>query len=187
MKLYDKSLVFHENGKTLTLLSLAIPKFFQALFQQLLGTLNSTMLSNVSEAAVAATSVANTVFGTITTILDAFAFGASILVSLALGRKDRMEAGKITSVAICASAILSVPIAIFLACNATPILTLMNADAETLSLSVEYFIIKALYLPITVLGATLSSLLICNAHLKYAFYIGVASSGFMDAHVVQGL
>ena len=74
MKLNSKPLYFSENGKNLTILSLAIPKFFQQIFQMLLGTANSAMLSNYSDTAVAAVSVSNQVLTVVTTLLDALAW-----------------------------------------------------------------------------------------------------------------
>ncbi len=176
MKLYGKELSFSENGKRLTMLSLALPKLFQEVFQKLLGTVNSAMLSNYSDAAVEAVSVSNDVLLVVTTLLDALAFGASILVSLSLGRKDRKTAGWITSVTLFSSLAVSLLVGCILTVTAEPILRMMNAEAETLMLSVSYFRIKALTLPITVIGATLTSLLICNGHALFSFLIGVGRS-----------
>ena len=191
MKLYDKSLTFYENGKTLTLLSLATPKFFQILFERFLLTINSAMLSNAAEEAVAATSVANQVYSLVTTALDLFAFGAAILVSLALGRGDRHAAGRITFITLLSALAFSLPVGLLLSAYAEPVLSLMNADAETLALSVRFFVIKTLYLPLTVLSATLSSLLICNAHVFISFFnaifTGIASIAFNYLFLYTGL
>ena len=173
MKLYDKSLSFRENGKILTVLSLTVPKFFQLLLERFLGTVNSAMLSNAAEDAVAATSVAGQVYALVTTALDLFAFAAGILVSIALGRGDRRGAGRITFMTLLASLAFSLPIGLILCFNATPVLSLMNADAETLALSAQFFSIQSLYLPLIVLRTTLATLLICNAHVFISLVISV--------------
>lgn len=176
MKLNSKPLYFSENGKNLTILSLAIPKFFQQIFQMLLGTANSAMLSNYSDTAVAAVSVSNQVLTVVTTLLDALAFGASILVSLSLGKRDRHTAGVITSVTIFSALGASLVLGTVLSLFAEPILMMMNAEAETLTLSVAHFRIKTLLLPITVVAAAFTSLLICNGHAMLSFVLGIGRS-----------
>ena len=171
-----EALAFRENGRTLTMLSLALPKFFQQVFQKLLGTANSAMLSRYSDAAVAAVSVSNQVLTVVTTLMDALAFGASVLVSLSLGRRDRRTAGMITSVTLFSALGLSLIVGGVLALLAEPILSMMNAEAETLALSVAHFRIKTLLLPITVVGAAFTSLLICNGHAMLSFVLGVGRS-----------
>ncbi len=175
-RIYDESFAFRENDKLLTMLSLAFPKFFQDLFSRLIGTIPTAMLSSVSDGAVAATSVANSVLSTITTALDVFAFGASILISIALGRKDRKAAGRITFIAVASTFATGLLLGVLSAIFAEPLLTLMNAEAETLRLSVEFFRIKAVFLPISVLSMTFGSLLICNAHALSSFFVGVGIS-----------
>ncbi|MBE6696365.1 MAG: MATE family efflux transporter [Ruminococcaceae bacterium] len=169
-------LSFSENGKVLTMLSLAVPKFFQQVFQKLLGTANSAMLSHYSGTAVAAVSVSNQVLTVITTLLDALAFGASLLVSLYLGKRDRHTAGVITSVTLFSAFGISLVMGIALSVFAEPILIMMNAEAETLAFSVAHFRIKTALLPITVLGAAVTSLLICNGHAMLSFIFGVGRS-----------
>ena len=172
----EGTLSFHENGKALTMLSLALPKFFQQVFQMLLGTANSAMLSHYSDAAVAAVSVSNQLLTLVTAFLDSLAFGASVLVSLSLGRRDRRTAGMITSVTVFSSIALSLAVGLLLSSLAEPILRSMNAETETLALSVAHFRIKTALLPITVVGATFTSLLICNGHAMLSFLLGAGRS-----------
>lgn len=174
--IYDKSLSFSENGKILTMLSLTVPKLFLDLFAKLLGTVNAAMLSAYSDAAVAAVSVSNSVSNVALSALDAFGFGASILVSLALGRRDRKAAGHITFVAIVSALAVSLVTGFLLFTFAEPLLIMMNADEQTLLLSLSHFKIRALFLPVFVFSALFGSLLICNGHSLYSFLAGVAVS-----------
>ena len=62
---YDRSLTsfVNEDGKKITLLSLAVPIFFESVLRILMGTVNSMVLSRYTETAAGA-------IGTATTILN---------------------------------------------------------------------------------------------------------------------
>ena len=177
--IYDKSLSFEENGKRLTILSLAIPSFLQSIYAMLLGTMNSAMLSSYSDVAVAATAVSNSLFGVFTTAISAFAFGASILVSLALGRKDRKTAGMITFVSLVATFAVALILGIVSSVFAEPLLTMMNAEGELLSLAVGHFRLKSIFLFIFALSHLFHTLLICNGYALYTFIISIGT-GFLN-------
>ena len=173
--IYDKSLSFEENGKRLTILSLAIPTFFQSIYSMLLGTMNSAMLSSYSDVAVAATAVSNSLFGVFTTAISAFSFGASILVSLALGKKDRETAGRMTFVALVSTLSVALLIGAVSAAFAEPLLTMMNAEGEMLSLAVGHFRLKSVFLFVFALSAAFHTILICNGYSLYTFIISLGT------------
>ena len=82
--LFDfSSLSFVENGRKMTLFSLALPAFLQTFFNSLIGTVNTLLLSGYADDTVGATTAANQIISTATLILNMTYIGAAVLVSIA--------------------------------------------------------------------------------------------------------
>lgn len=92
-----------DNGH-LNLFTLAIPLMFQQIFNLLLGTVNTIVLTNVSDEAVAAVNVSVSVLNIPILFLIMPANGAMIIISILLGGKkaEKINSIYVSGVRICA-------------------------------------------------------------------------------------
>ena len=94
---YDRQVSkIYENGHTISLSSIAVPKYLEMIFIQMLNTVNTLMLSGYSQEAVAATSVAGQIQNLVIVIMNIITAGMTILMSVEFGKKDREKASRIT-------------------------------------------------------------------------------------------
>lgn len=175
--LYDSSVSkIYESGRTISIASLAVPKFFEMVFVQMLGTVNTIMLSGYSEEAVAATSVANQIQNLSVVILNIIICGMSILMSIELGKNDISKAGQVAGTAyisiLIASAIVGAIISVF----SEKLVCLMNLEGEAQAIAADYLGIKSRFLFILMSTSYFNNLLICNGYAKYTFVTGITSN-----------
>lgn len=164
---------FEENGRTITLMSLALPKFFEQVFVGMLSTVSTLMLSGYSQNAVAATSIAGQILSFAVIILNIVISGFSIVMSIELGRKDRVTAGRIagtsTLMMLAGALIFGVLLAVF----AEPLVSFMNLEGEPKILACDYLRIKSIFLFLTMLMSCFNNLLICNGYSGSSFIVGI--------------
>ncbi len=158
---------------TVTLLSLAIPIFLEVLMNNLLGTVNTAVLSNYSEQAAAAVGTANTVLSVITVLVGAIAGGSSAVISNYIGAENLRAARKATftifALAITMTAVFS---AVLLAAE-DGILTFMNLEGGLLEDARIYFRFRVIVLPLTGLISVSNGVMRCYGYPKYTIITGV--------------
>ena len=175
--LYDSSISkFEENGRTITLMSLALPKFFEQVFVGMLGTVSTLMLSGYSQEAVAATSIANQILNFVIIILNIIISGFSVVMSIELGRKDRVSAGKIAGTSTALILVGALALGVFTAIFADPLVGFMNLEGEAKILACDFLRIKSIFLFLTMLMSCFNNLLICNGYSGSSFIIGIFSN-----------
>lgn len=171
---YDSSVSkIQENGRSISLLSLAIPKFFEMVLIQLLGTVNTLMLSGYSQEAVAATSVANQIYSMMTIILYIIVNGATVVVSVELGKKDREAAGRVAGTATVMTIIFSVVIGLIATFLSGELVGVMNLEGALKTTASEYLKIRSTFLFVSLLMSLFNSMLICNGYAGYSMLVGV--------------
>ena len=175
--LYDSSISkFEENGRTITLMSLALPKFFESVFVGMLSTVSTLMLSGYSQDAVAATSIAGQILNFAIIILNIVISGFSIVMSIELGRKDRVTAGRVagtSTVLILAGALI---FGALTAVFADPLVSFMNLEGEPKTLACDFLRIKSIFLFLTMLMSCFNNLLICNGYAGSSFAVGILAN-----------
>lgn len=145
-----------------TLFQLCYPLFLNA-FLTLGVTLADTMIiSNYSDAAAAAVSIANQVLGVGYDLSALLGVGAVILVSRALGKGNEDDARRIATVAILANAALSFFISIVLALAGPTLIDLINTPTEIVSDAV-------LYLYVICVAMTFNGFLMASVSVLRAF------------------
>ena len=182
--LFDfSSLSFVENGRKMTLFSLALPAFLQTFFNSLIGTVNTLLLSGYADDTVGATTAANQIISTATLILNMTYIGAAVLVSIEFGKGKREEAKRITGCALILTLISGCLFSLVIAFAAEPLLTLLNLEGEALAYGKSYLIIRGTALFIVALNSFFAGMLICNGYTLHAFIKGVIGN---VANVILG-
>ncbi len=174
---YDFSVSkIHENGHTVSLSSIALPKFFEFIFTQMIGTVNTFMLSGYSQEAVAATSVANQIQNLIIMLINIIISGMMIIMSVELGKESRSNAGKIAGTAFFVILLSSLIIGIAVSVFSEQLIGIMNLEGNPKKVASGYFRIRSIFLFITILRSLFTNLLICNGYAANAFVTGLFSS-----------
>lgn len=161
---------------TISLPGLMIPQFFELLFVQLLGTVNTMMLSHFSETAVAAVGVANQVIGMLVVLLGMIKVGATIFVSISFGASRKETAYNAAGLGVFWSFLLGLLAGVVFFSMATPTMALMKVEGETLFYASEYFKIRMAFIVLTLVGNALLSFLRCNGHSVATFVAGVVQN-----------
>ena len=106
-----------KDKKRMTLLTLAIPILIEQILRSLMGTINTFMLSRLSDDASAAVGVANQILNLVIIASTMLASGAAVVVNQNLGAKKKREAAQITmnSLSVCAGVglVLSIFVMVF--------------------------------------------------------------------------
>ena len=177
MKLFDRSVLqIHDEFGSVSLPKLMIPQFFELLFVQLLGTVNTMMLSHFSETAVAAVGVANQVIGMLVILLGMIKVGATIFVSISFGASRKEAAYNAAGLGVFWSVALGLLAGAVFFLFAEPSMSLMKVEGETLSYAASYFKIRMAFIVFTLLGNALLSFLRCNGHSVATFAAGVTQN-----------
>lgn len=171
---YDFSVAkISEEGRSISVLSLAAPKFFDQIFIILLNTVNTLMLSKYSEDAMSAANVSGQLQTMITVVLNIIIFGMSVVMSLELGRRDRVAAGRVAGTAAAVMLASSILAGFFTALFSDRLIGLMNLEGEVKAVAVGYFRIKAAFIFVTMTMSVFNNLLICNGYSAYAVSAGL--------------
>ena len=177
------SLSFVENGRKMTLFSLALPAFLQTFFNSLIGTVNTLLLSGYADDAVGATAAANQIISTATLILNMTYIGAAVLVSIEFGKGNREGAKRITGCALILTFISGCVFSLLLILGAEPLLLLLNLEGDALVYGKSYLMIRGAALVIVALKSFFAGMLICNGYTLHAFIKGVVGN---VANVILG-
>lgn len=176
-KIFDKALLsLSDSSGRLNLFGLAVPLFFQQVFTILLGTVNTVVLTKVSEDAVTAVNVANMVISVPINLTNMVTSGSLILLSLFLGAGKKSEVGRIYTTAIAAAAALSAVLSVSLSIFAEPLLGIMNISGNILSSAVVYFRIRIICLFFTVAANCITAVLRAHGYAKSTMISGMITN-----------
>ncbi|WP_425415283.1 MATE family efflux transporter [Paenibacillus stellifer] len=117
---------------------LAWPIFLELFLQTLLGTVDTLMVSRISDDAVAVVGISNQLFGALTTLFTTFAGGAGILIAQRIGSGRMTEARSIAILGVSISAGLGIAVSILLFFFAGPIGSMLSISPELQPLSDIY-------------------------------------------------
>lgn len=123
----------------MTLSRIFVPFFTEMLLLNMMGTINTLMLSHYSDDAVAAVGSATQLLGMILTFYTVISTGASIVINHNLGAENTEKASDaaLTSIILCGS--LSLILGTCLSLAARPLLGLMHLQGQVLDYAVTYF------------------------------------------------
>lgn len=117
---------------------LAWPIFLEVFLQILLGTVDTLMVSRISDDAVAVVGISNQLFGALTTLFTTFAGGAGILIAQRMGSGRSGEARTLAIMGVSASVIVGFAVSILLFFFSAPIAGLLHISENLLALSNIY-------------------------------------------------
>lgn len=115
-----------QSKRTLTLAALAGPIFIEQGLRVLIGTVDTFMVSHISDGAVAALGVAHQVVIVALILFNFIGIGSSVVITHHLGGNDRAGADHISRAAVGVNTWIGLFVSTFVAAFASPILTLMQ-------------------------------------------------------------
>ena len=123
----------------LTLWGLFVPLFIEQLLMNLMGTVNTLVLSHYSDAAVAAVGSANQVISLFYTVFSVVSGGASVVISHRLGAKDEKAAGDASFTAVVTGFSVSLLCGLLFSMAAAPLMRMLNLEGDVLRMARQYF------------------------------------------------
>jgi len=158
------------------LFKFALPILFANMLQSLNGSVNSIWVGRfLGEAALTATSTANTIMFLLIATAFGIALAASIIVGQSIGAKNMAHAKKIVGTSATFFAGISVTMAIIGWVICEPILVAMKAPADSLPLAVAYMRVIFLATPVLYMYAFVMSVLRGAGDSKTPFYFMLLS------------
>lgn len=153
---------------------LAWPIFIEIFLQTLLGTVDTIMVSRISDDAVAVVGISNQLFGALITLFTTFAGGAGILVAQRLGSGRNEDARIIAIMGVSVSTLLGVAVSILMFLYSDPIARMLNVSGELLPLTHIYLTYVGGGLFLVGLTASLGSAIRNTGNTRGPMYTGVA-------------
>jgi putative MATE family efflux protein len=158
------------------LLQFTLPILFANVLQSLNGSVNSIWVGRyLGEAALTATSTANTIMFLLIAVAFGVAMAASILVGQSIGAKDMVHAKKIVGTSTTFFAGISVAMAITGLLICEPLLIAMKTPAASLPLAIAYMRVIFLAIPCLYMYAFVMSVLRGAGDAKTPFYFMLVS------------
>lgn len=137
---YDRDLSRIETPQgTLSLFAVFLPFLVETLLTNSMGTVNTLILSNYSDDAVAAVGAANQLMGMIYTFYTVISSGSSIFITHKLGAKQYKSASDAAFTAIVCSFGLSLAVGGVLSLLAEQVMGMMNLTGDVLAQATSYF------------------------------------------------
>ena len=165
-----------EGSIALGMLKFAVPILLANTLQSLNGSVNSIWVGRyLGEAALTATSVANTVMFLLISVAFGVAMAAAILLGQHIGANDMTEARRVVGTSATFFAGISIAMAITGLLIAEPILVAMKTPADSLPLAIAYMRVIFLALPCLYMYAFVMSVLRGAGDSKTPFYFMVLS------------
>ena len=126
------------SAKKLTLLALAWPIFVEQGLHVLVGTVDTLMVSHVSDDAVGALGVATQVLVLSIIVFNFIGIGSSVVITHHLGAKDRTGADRIATAAIAVNTWIGLVVSLLVFAFAEPMLRLMQLPERLLPLALQF-------------------------------------------------
>jgi putative MATE family efflux protein len=165
-----------EGSITSGMFRFALPILFANVLQSLNGSVNSIWVGRfLGEAALTATSNANTVMFLLIGAAFGIAMAATILIGQCIGAKDIPEARRVVGTSATFFAALSVVMAIAGLILCEPLLTVMSTPPDSLPLAVAYMRVIFLALPFIYMYAFVGSVLRGAGDSKTPFHFMLLS------------
>ncbi|AJY77688.1 MATE family efflux transporter [Paenibacillus beijingensis] len=160
---------------------LSWPIFIELLLQFLLGTVDTLMVSRVSDDAVAVVGFANQLFAALTTLFTIVASGAGILIAQKLGARKEEDARTISVIAVKATFGIGLLLSIVLMAMPRTIALALQMPESLLPLADTYISIVGGGMLLTALMTTLSTVIRNTGNTKAPM---VTAIGMNVVHIV---
>ncbi len=174
---FDPSVLsISDNGKRITLVSIIITKLIEILYAKLIASLNTKLIAGYAENAVGATTSATQIISVFTQLLNITTLGATILVSIEIGRGSRHGAGRIISTSFFMLLATAGAVSSFLFLTAENMLKLLNLEGDSLKFGTYYLKICGGLLIINAITSFVNTMLMCNGKAIHSMISGMISN-----------
>ena len=175
-KLFDKSLITlqDKNGK-LNLFALMLPVFLQCIINNMLGSINTAILSNYDSTIITAMNASNRIIGTMLYFCIIGSAGLSIVLAHALGRDDKEVINDIAINAIIANVVLGVGVCSLSIALQEPLLSMMNLSGEIMANAKVYFSLRQIAVLLSVVSSCFSAILSAYGKITSSVIIGIGT------------
>ncbi len=150
--------------------------FLENVFNVLLGTVNTAVLSGYSEDAVAATGAVMPLINMFSLFFSVIAIGATVVVSNDIGAEKIDRAAKTTAASVVLCIVAGLLCGVLLAVFAAPIVRCMNLEGTVYEEALLYFRIRMLALVVSAASSIMLALLRCYGHPRSTIISGLASN-----------
>lgn len=127
--------------KKITLFNLAWPIFIETALFMFLGIVDVAALSQYNDVAAASVNTANQVVSICTLVFTIVSGASAVLISQALGNKDREKASRVAALSILLNLFSGILISLVLVLFNRPILSFIGAEDQVLDFASEYLTI----------------------------------------------
>ncbi|RUS48724.1 MATE family efflux transporter [Cohnella sp. AR92] len=156
-----------------TLWALAWPVFIEVLLQTMLGTVDTIMVSRISDDAVAVVGFSNQLFNALTTLFMTIAGGAGILIAQRLGSKRQEDARTLAIMAVTVSTMIGLVISVLLFTQSRSIAELLNLSEDLWPLSDTYISYVGGGMFLAAMTAALSTSIRNTGNTRGPMYTGI--------------
>jgi putative MATE family efflux protein len=154
------------NPQKLTLLALAWPIFVEQGLRILIGTVDTFMVSHISDGAVAALGVAHQVVYISIILFNFIGIGSSVVITHHLGSNDRPGADRISRAGIGVNSWIGLCVSVGVAASAEPLLRLMQLPEALLGYAVPFLTLMGGTLFLEAQNIAMSATLRAHAHTR---------------------
>ncbi|TVX99699.1 MATE family efflux transporter [Cohnella terricola] len=154
--------------------ALAWPIFIELLLQSLLGTVDTIMVSRISDNAVAVVGLSGQLFNALMTLFVTISGGAGILIAQKLGAKRGEDARSIATMGVTICAVIGLGISILLYTQPRALAGMLHVSDELLPLWETYVSLFGGGIVLTSLIAALSTAIRNTGNTKAPMVIGIA-------------
>ena len=169
-------LTITENGKRISVFSLAFPTFLQYVLLAVIGTVNTAMISGYAEDAVGAIAAASQLITLASAMVAMIKVGTNVMVNISLGRGDKESAARYAGASMILSLIWGTLISITFAFFASDILEIMNIEGDALLYGKSYLQIYGGALVIQIVADSITSLLVCYGYTMYTMVKSICTT-----------
>ena len=157
----------------LSLLAIAWPIFIEQTLRILIGTVDTFMVSHVSDGAVAALGVANQFVVVALICFNFIGIGANVVISHHVGAHDRVGAEKIVTTAIAVNTWIGLLASVIAFLFAAPLLRLMQLPADLMDYAVPFLTLMGGSLFMEAMNTAIGASLRAHGHTRDAMVVTV--------------
>lgn len=158
------------------LLAIAWPIFVEQALRMLIGTVDTFMVSHVSDGAVAALGVAHQLIVFFLIIFNFVGIGSSIVLTHHLGARDQAGASQITRTAIAVNTWLGVVASILVCAGAAPLLRVMQLPADLMPYGLPFLTLMGGSLFMEAMSMSIAAVLRAHKFTRDAMFVAVGQN-----------
>lgn len=143
----------------------------------LIGTVDTFMVSHVSDGAVAALGVANQLIVLFLIIFNFVGIGSSVVLTHHLGARDKAGAAQITKNAIAVNTWLGIFASLLVCLAAAPLLRAMQLPSELMPYALPFLSLMGGTLFLESMSMSIAATLRANKHTRDAMYVALGQNG----------